>query len=88
MEYVVFYQVKITNSQRDCAAVSTKALSATVFGPHARTLAPKIFPRTHFARTCAFCLVAPRTRTRTSNYLYGQYVSLFTRPNKASYVKH
>ena len=65
----------------DWACIS-KALSATVFGPHARTLALKIFPRTHFARTCAFCLVAPRTRTRTSNYLYRQYVSLFTPLNK------
>ena len=46
--------------------VFSKALSATDFRPHARTLAPWFFARTHFARTCAFYLVAPRTRTRTS----------------------
>ena len=47
-------------------SIIARALGATIFGPHARTFAPQILPRTHFARTCAFHPVAPRTRTRTS----------------------
>ena len=45
--------------------VFSKGLSATNFGPHARTLAPNIFPRTHLAHTCEFCLVTHHTHTRT-----------------------
>ena len=41
-------------------------LGAMYFTSHARTSHFEIFPRTHFARTCAFCLIFVRTRTRTS----------------------
>ena len=40
-------------------------LGAMYFTSHARTSHFEIFPRTHFARTCASCLISLRTRTRT-----------------------
>ena len=44
----------------------TRMLGAMYFTSHARTSHFDIFPRTHFARTCAFYLLSFRTRTRTS----------------------
>ena len=44
----------------------TRMLGAMYFTSHARTSHFEIFPRTHLARTCAFCLIFVRTRTRTS----------------------
>ena len=46
--------------------VFSRVLGVTFFCSHARTSHLTTFPRTHCARTCAFCLVAHRTRTRTS----------------------
>ena len=46
--------------------VFIRMLGAMYFTSHARTSHFEIFPRTHFARTCAFCLILVRTRTRTS----------------------
>ena len=43
-----------------------RMLGAMYFTSHARTSHFEIFPRTHFARTCAFCLIFFRTHTRTS----------------------
>ena len=40
-----------------------RVLGAMNFCSHARTSHLRILPRTHFARTCAFCLIAHRTRT-------------------------
>ena len=59
--------------------------SAMNFPSHARTPHFEVFPRTHFARTCAFCLITLRTRTRTSKSPTNiQYVSRFTRLNKGN----
>ena len=50
----------------DKPLLRTRMLGAMYFTSHARTSHFEIFPRTHFARTCAFCLIFVRTRTRTS----------------------
>ena len=45
-----------------------RVLGVTLFCPHARTPHPTTLAHTHFPRTCAFCPVALRTRTRTSKF--------------------
>ena len=52
-------------------------LGAMYFTSHARTSHFEIFPRTHFARTCAFCLIFVRTRTRTSKVHIYNFLPFF-----------
>jgi hypothetical protein len=58
-------QTKIEGSCQSGRKVVTRMLGAMYFSSHARTSHFEILPRTHFARTCAFCLISFRTRTRT-----------------------